>query len=322
MHYLITGGGGFIGSHLIDNLVARGDMVTVLDNFTTGTMANLSHHDSESSISVTNCSILDVNMVREKVAEVDRVIHLAAAVGVFNIVNFPIESMITNIRGTEVILEACLEFNRPLLLTSSSEIYGKNTSAKLSEDSDRIVGAPQKVRWSYSDSKAIDESMAIALHHQRGLEVRIVRLFNTVGPRQVGQYGMVVPRFVSAALKNEPLTIYGSGNQTRCFGHISDIVSGILLVEKCVAAIGKPVNIGSDQEISILDLAQLTIKLLASKSIITFHEYDDVYSLGFEDMERRVPDVNLIHSLVGWAPKLDISRIILDMAQHIRSKEL
>ena len=245
----MTGGAGFVGSHLVDRLLERGDLVTILDDFSTGRRENISHHKANSQLTVVEGSILDSNLVENLVRECDRVFHLAAAVGVFNTVQYPLESLTTNIKGSENVFDACIKFNKPVLITSSSEVYGKNTSDLLSEDSDRVVGAPQKIRWSYSDAKAIDESMVIALHQQRGLETRIVRLFNTVGPRQVGRYGMVVPRFVEAALKNEPLKIYGTGKQTRCFGHVADVVEAILRIDGTTEAIGKPVNIGVNQEI-------------------------------------------------------------------------
>jgi UDP-glucose 4-epimerase len=262
-------------------------------------------------------SILDISVVDKLISEVDRVFHLAAAVGVFNIVQHPLESLTTNIKGSENVFEFCLKHNKPVLITSSSEVYGKNTSDLLDENSDRIIGAPQKIRWSYSDAKAIDESMAIALHQQKGLETRIVRLFNTVGPRQVGRYGMVVPRFVEAALKNTPLTIYGTGKQTRCFGHVADVVDAILKLDKCPEAIGKPVNIGVNQEISIFNLAMKVIDRTKSQSDISYQSYDDAYAQGFEDMERRVPDNTLLRNLTGWKPSKTIENIIDDLAEFL-----
>ena len=228
-----------------------------------------------------------------------------------------VKSLKTNLQGTENVLEACLEYKKPVLIASSSEVYGKNSSDSLSEDSDRIIGPPQKIRWSYSDAKAIDESLAISLHREQGLEARIVRLFNTVGPRQVGRYGMVVPRFVEAALEGEDLTIYGSGEQTRCFGHVLDIVDAILKIENTPEAIACPVNIGVSEEISILNLASSVLRLLNSKSTVKFVPYEEVYSFGFEDMQRRVPDNALLKKLTGWQPKRGIEQIVLDIASHI-----
>ena len=317
MKFLLTGGAGFVGSHLLDHLVDRGDSVVVLDDFSTGRKENISCHSQNKAVEVIEGSILDAGLVDKLVRKSDRVFHLAAAVGVFNIVKYPLESLTTNIKGSENVFDACLKQNKPVLITSSSEVYGKNTSDQLSEDSDRVVGAPQKIRWSYSDAKAIDEAMAIALHQQKGLETRIVRLFNTVGPRQIGRYGMVVPRFVEAALKNEPLTIYGTGKQTRCFGHVADVVDAILKVDGCVEAIGKPINIGVNQEISILDLAKKVIERTGSKSVIEYQSYEDAYAQGFEDMERRVPDNSLLRKLTAWSPLKNIENIIDDLVAHL-----
>jgi len=317
LKFLLTGGAGFVGSHLLDQLVDRGDSVIVLDDFSTGRKENIAHHIQHKAVEVIEGSILDAYLVDQLVSKSDRVFHLAAAVGVFNIVKHPLEGLTTNIKGSENVFDACLKHNKPVLITSSSEVYGKNTSDLLSEDSDRVVGAPQKIRWSYSDAKAIDEAMAIALHQQKGLETRIVRLFNTVGPRQIGRYGMVVPRFVEAALKNEPLTIYGTGKQTRCFGHVSDVIDAILKVDSCIEAIGKPVNIGVNQEISILELAKKIIERTSSKSTIEHQSYEDAYAQGFEDMERRVPDNALLKQLTDWSPVKNIENIIDDLAAHL-----
>jgi UDP-glucose 4-epimerase len=318
LKFLLTGGAGFVGSHLLDQLVDRGDSVIVLDDFSTGRKENIAHHNQNKAVEVIEGSILDAGLVDKLVNKSDRVFHLAAAVGVFNIVKYPLESLTTNIKGSENVFDACLKHNKPVHITSSSEVYGKNTSDQLSEDSDRVVGAPQKIRWSYSDAKAIDEAMAIALHQQKGLETRIVRLFNTVGPRQVGRYGMVVPRFVEAALKNEPITIYGTGKQTRCFGHISDVVDAILKVDGCIEAIGKPINIGVNQEVSIFNLANLILKLTKSTSQITYVTYKDAYSLGFEDMERRVPNNQLLKQLTGWSERKNLDNIIQDLIISLR----
>ena len=317
MNFLLTGGAGFVGSHLLDQLVDRGDSVVVLDDFSTGRKENIAHHSQNKAVEVVEGSILDSDLVDRLVGKSDRVFHLAAAVGVFNIVKYPLESLTTNIKGSENVFEACLKHNKPVLITSSSEVYGKNTSDLLSEDSDRVVGAPQIIRWSYSDAKAIDEAMAIALHQQKGLETRIVRLFNTVGPRQIGRYGMVVPRFVEAALKNEPLTIYGTGKQTRCFGHISDVVDAILKVDGCFEAIGRPINIGVNQEISIYQLAVKVMSKTNSKSEIRFIPYDQAYERGFEDMERRVPDNTLLKSLTGWVETRNIDDVVDSLSKSM-----
>ena len=319
LKYLITGGAGFIGSHLVDLLIQEGHEVVVLDDFSTGSLKNLNQHSDSPLLKVVEGSILNVNDLKVAFAGVERVIHLAAAVGVFNIVQHPLKSLRTNITGSENVFDLALENRVPVLITSSSEVYGKNNSDSLSEDDDRIVGAPQKIRWSYSDAKAIDESMAIALNLQAGLETRIVRLFNTVGPRQVGRYGMVVPRFVSAALKGNPIEVFGTGKQTRCFGHVHDIVRAIVSVDRTEEAIGIPINLGVRREISILDLAQRVKELTGSSSEIVFRKYEDVYSTGFEDMERRVPNNSLVKKLTGWSESKNIDEIISDIAVYLKA---
>jgi UDP-glucose 4-epimerase len=316
--YLITGGAGFIGSHLSDALIQRGDQVTVLDNLTTGNKSNIAHLIPNSGFKLIEGSILDRDLVDQTVQSVDHVLHFAAAVGVFNIINKPLESLTTNLRGTENILEAASKYQREVLIASSSEIYGKNSGGPLNEESDRVIGSPLKSRWSYSEAKAIDESMAIFYHLERDLVVRIVRLFNTVGPRQVGHYGMVVPRFVAAALRNEPLTVYGSGEQSRCFCHISDAVAGILAIIDSKATIGDAFNVGNNIEITINDLARQIIETTGSQSEITTVEYESAYTAGFEDMHRRIPDITKIEKTVGWTPKLTLQDIILDVANHLR----
>jgi UDP-glucose 4-epimerase len=321
LKFLLTGGAGFVGSHLLDQLVDRGDSVIVLDDFSTGRKENIAHHSQSKAVEVVEGSILDAGLVDRLVGKSDRVFHLAAAVGVFNIVKYPLESLTTNIKGSENVFDACLKHTKPVLITSSSEVYGKNTSDLLSEDSDRVVGAPQKIRWSYSDAKAIDEAMAIALHQQKGLETRIVRLFNTVGPRQIGRYGMVVPRFVEAALKGEPLKVYGTGNQTRCFGHISDVVDAILRVDDCKAAIGKPINIGVNQEISIVGLAEKVLERTRSRSSILYQSYLESYNEGFEDMQRRVPDNTLLRQLTDWNPEKNLYNILDDLIEYIQGSK-
>ncbi len=317
MRYLVTGGAGFVGSHLVDRLILDGHSVTVLDDFSTGRRENLLQHANEKLLELVEGDILNADLVDDLTSKVDRVFHLAAAVGVFNILEHPLKSIRTNIEGSENVFNACLKHKRPIFITSSSEIYGKNSSDLLKEDSDRIIGAPQKIRWSYSDAKAIDEAIAISMHKQHGLETRIARLFNTVGPRQVGRYGMVVPRFISAALSNSPITVYGNGEQTRCFGHVLDIVDAIIKIENTAEAIACPVNIGVSEEISILNLASSVLRLLNSKSAVKFVPYEEVYSFGFEDMQRRVPDSTLLKKLTGWQPKRGIENIILDIASHI-----
>ena len=309
MRYLITGGAGFIGSHLSDALAARGDSVTILDNLSTG------KNQSVGTTEFFEGSIFDYRLMEDLISKTDFVFHLAAAVGVFNIVNSPLESLMTNIKGTEIILELCNKYNKPILVTSTSEVYGKNTSIPLNEESDRVLGSPLLSRWSYSEGKAVDESMAYFYYSEKKLPVRIVRLFNTVGPRQVGSYGMVVPRFVTAALKNQPLEVYGSGDQIRCFCHVSDAVKALLLVADSEKSIGQVFNIGNNQQISIIDLAKRVIEITGSKSEIVKVPYSQAYSEGFEDMQIRVPDISKINQFFGWAPRIELNQIVKDIAK-------
>jgi len=318
MRILITGGAGFVGSHLTDRLLTEGHSVIVLDNFETGSAVNLAHQKDNSQLTLTNGSVLDIPKLQKAVSESDYVFHLAAAVGVFNIVNNPLSSLLTNIRGTENVLEAAHEHGKEVFLTSSSEVYGKNTSDSLRESDDRILGSPVTLRWSYSEAKAIDESLAYAYWVEKKLPTRIVRFFNTVGPRQLGAYGMVVPRFVEFALKNEPITIYGNGNQTRCFGHILDVIDAVMAVAFAENTIGRVINIGNNFEISMNDLAKEIIRLTGSSSEIKYVAYEDAYGPGFEDMDRRVPNIDLIRDLVGWTPRRDLAAIIQDIAREMK----
>ena len=320
MKFLITGGAGFIGSHLTDRLVADGNHVTVLDNLSTGRKENLSAHLGGDKVEFIEGSILDLPLLDKLINESDYVFHLAAAVGVFNIVNHPLDSLKTNIRGTENVLESALNNSKPVFLTSSSEVYGKNTSDSLRESDDRITGTPVKLRWSYSEAKAIDESLAYAYWVEKQLETRIVRLFNTVGPRQLGAYGMVVPRFVQAALKNEPITVYGTGEQTRCLGHVYDAIDAMVRISLAPNTIGKVINVGNNFEISINNLAKKVIAQTNSKSEIVYVPYDQAYGEGFEDMERRVPNIELIKSLVDWTPTRDLSTMITDIANSLSAE--
>ena len=319
MRYLVTGGAGFIGSHICDALIQRGDSVVVLDDLSTGNKKNIELLISNPAFKLVKGSILDTSAVESAVKSVDHVLHFAAAVGVFTIVDKPLESLMTNIRGTENILEAAHMHGKEVLIASSSEVYGKNVGGALHEESDRIVGSPLKSRWSYSEAKAIDESMAYFFYQEKKLAVRLVRFFNTVGPRQVGHYGMVVPRFVSAALKNEPLTVYGTGSQSRCFCHVYDAVAGVLAVIDSNATLGEVFNIGNDEEITIENLAHEVIELTGSRSTIEKVLYEKAYAPGFEDMQRRVPDIGKIKRVVGWTPKLSLDSIISDIATHLKA---
>ena len=312
MRYLITGGAGFIGSHLAESLISRGDQVVIFDNLSTGSTNNLAGISKK--IKFEHGNILDNPAIDKLVAESDYVVHLAAALGVFNIVNKSLESLKTNLQGSEIVLEACNKYRKPVLIASTSEIYGKNDKVPLNEEDDRIIGHPLKSRWSYSEAKAVDESLAYFYYLENKLPVRIVRFFNTVGPRQVGHYGMVVPRFVSAALKNETLSVYGSGDQIRCFCHVTDAVKALLLVMDSDKAVGQVFNVGNNSQISIMELAKKVIEITGSKSTIEKIAYEQAYPEGFEDMQRRVPDISKIKQILGWEPKMSLEQIIKDIA--------
>jgi len=310
--YLITGGAGFIGSHLAKKLIDGGDQVVVFDNLSTGSSSNLS--EIKDKIEFQQGNILDKAAIDKLVSDSDYVVHLAAALGVFNIVNKPLESLRTNLQGSEVVLEACDKYRKPVLIASTSEIYGKNDKVPLNEEDDRLIGHPLKSRWSYSEAKAVDESLAYFYYLENKLPIRIVRFFNTVGPRQVGHYGMVVPRFVSAALKNEPLSVYGSGDQIRCFCHVDDAVRALLLVMGSEKAVGQVFNVGNNQQITIMELAKKVIELTGSSSTIEKIAYEKAYPEGFEDMQRRVPDISKIKQVLGWSPEINLDQIVKDIA--------
>jgi UDP-glucose 4-epimerase len=310
--YLITGGAGFIGSHLVEKLIARVDEVVVFDNLSTGSAINLS--GIKEKITFQEGNILNKAVIDKLISESDYVVHLAAALGVFNIVNKPLESLKTNLQGSEVVLEACDKYRKPVLIASTSEIYGKNDKVPLNEADDRIIGHPLKSRWSYSEAKAVDESLAYFYYLKNKLPIRIVRFFNTVGPRQVGHYGMVVPRFVSAALKNEPLSVYGSGEQIRCFCHVDDAVRALLLVMDSEKTVGEVFNVGNNKQISIMELAKKVIEITGSTSTIEKIAYEKAYPEGFEDMQRRVPDISKIKQVLGWTPEINLDQIIKDIS--------
>ena len=313
MRVFITGGAGFIGSHLCDALVARGDNVSILDNLSTGSKSNIAHLDGK--IKVSQGDIRDQALVESLVANSELVLHMAAALGVDNILANPIESISTNFYGSEVVLNAALKYDKRILIASTSEIYGKNTKQPLSETDDRMIGTPQKLRWTYSDAKALEEATAHFLFLTKQLRVTTIRIFNTVGPRQTGKYGMVIPRFVRAAIENKPLTVFGDGHQSRVFCHVSDSVKAILALSVNDETIGEVFNIGGKGEISILELAELIIKQTNSKSKIIFTDYEDAYATGFEETARRVPDISKLTNFTGWEPKLGLDVIIEDVSK-------
>jgi UDP-glucose 4-epimerase len=315
MRVLITGGAGFIGSHLADALIARGDQVVALDNFSTGSTANIKHITK--NFEIIDGDIRHTDLINETTKDVDLVLHMAAALGVKTILESPLESISTNITGSEVVLNAAARFKKRILIASTSEIYGKNPKQPLNESDDRVVGSPQKIRWSYSDAKAIEEAMAVALNQEKNLQVTTARLFNTVGPRQSGQYGMVVPRFVKAALNNEPINIYGDGTQSRVFCHVQDAIEALLGLVATDKTINEVYNVGGTGEITIKQLAETIIEQTNSKSTIEYIPYEKAYAPGFEDMQRRVPDISKINQELNWAPKKVLSQIIADVASHI-----
>ena len=312
MRVFITGGAGFIGSHLADHYVNAGHQVTILDNFSTGSKTNIAH--LEGKVTTVDGDIRNIELVESLTKDADLVLHMAAALGVNTILESPLESMSTNLTGSEVVLNAAAKFNKRIIIASTSEIYGKNPKQPLNETDDRVVGAPQKIRWTYSDAKAIEEAMAFALHQEKNLPVTTVRLFNTVGPRQTGRYGMVVPRFVHAALNNEPITIYGDGTQSRVFCHVADAVQAIAAIAHTDSTIGDVFNVGGTGEVTIKQLAEQVVTLTGSTSEITYTPYSDAYPAGFEDIQRRVPDISKIKSAIGWAPGKDLNQIISDIA--------
>jgi UDP-glucose 4-epimerase len=315
MRALITGGAGFIGSHLADALIARGDQVVALDNLSTGSTKNIVH--LKKNFEFIEGDIRDTNLVNDLVSKADVVFHLAAAVGVSLILESPMQSISTNIFGSENVLLAATNNKKRILIASTSEIYGKGVKQPLNELDDRVIGSPQKIRWSYSDAKAIDEAMAVSLHQEFDLQVTTARLFNTVGPRQSSRYGMVVPRFVGAALKNSPISVFGDGNQTRVFCHVFDVVEVLLQLVANDGAVNEVYNVGGVGEISMTNLAKKVLAVTKSNSDIEYIPYEKAYAPGFEDMQRRVPDINKIRKALNWSPQRDLTQIISDVASHI-----
>jgi UDP-glucose 4-epimerase len=317
-HFLITGGAGFIGSHLAERLLADGHRVTVIDDFSTGRASNIDPLRARPNFRAVRDSVESAETVNTLMSQVDAVFHLAAAVGVKLVAEEPVRTIRTTIHGTEVVLDAAARWGRPVLITSSSEVYGKGSRVPFAEEDDVVMGATRFSRWCYAYSKGIDEFLGLAYHRQFGLPVVLVRLFNTVGPRQVGMYGMVVPRFVEAAMEGKPLTVYGDGNQTRCFCHVSDVVDALVKLMQTPAAVGDVFNLGGTQEISINDLAKRVIELSGSKSVIRHEPYESVYGFAFDDLPRRVPRLDKIRVAIGFQPRFELDQIIRSVIDERR----
>ncbi len=320
MRIVVTGGAGFIGSHLCDALVASGHSVLALDDFSTGRHENIAQLEGHPLFSLVSADIGDEGMVRECVAGADRVFHLASAVGVRLIVEQPVRTIETIVHGTAVVMKACARYRKPVLVTSTSEVYGKSAKVPFSEDDDLVIGPSYRRRWGYACSKALDEFLAMAYWHHSRMPVTIVRLFNTVGPRQTGQYGMVLPRFVQQALKDEPLTVYGDGSQTRCFCHVKDVVGALIKLMELPSARGQIFNVGTREEVSIRELAERVIQLAGSRSTIKLVPFEEAYGADFEDMQRRVPDLSKIERAIGYAPRYTLDEIIRDMIEYYSAK--
>ncbi len=316
-HALVTGGAGFIGSHLVDALLAGGWCVTALDDLSTGSRRNVEHLVDERRFQLVEGSVLDPACLRALTAGADCVFHLAAAVGVKLIVGHPLQSMLTNIRGTETVLEAAQRRGVKVLLTSSSEIYGKSQDGPLKEDDDRLLGHPRKLRWSYSTAKAVDEVLAYAYHRDLGLPTIVIRLFNTVGPRQTGRYGMVLPRFVQQAVRGEPLTVYGDGRQTRVFTYVGDVVQALIRLMEAAAAVGGVFNVAGHREVSIEELARLVVERTGSRSPLTHVDCRDVYGEGFEESARRVADTSRLEAVTGYRCETGLEEMIDSVIAHL-----
>ena len=322
MRALITGGAGFIGSHLGEYLLSLGHSVTAIDILSTGQRENISHLSGRKDFHFVQDSITNRPRLTDLIAHCDVIFHLAAVVGVKLVVNSPLKTLETNVRGTEIILQVAQEQQKKVLLASSSEVYGKGIKIPFSEDDDRLLGPTSSSRWSYAASKALDEFMALAYHQEYGLPVVIFRLFNTVGPRQTGRYGMVIPRFVEQALNNEPITVYGNGEQTRCFCDVADVVRAITALATAPEAVGNIFNIGNNQEISIARLAQMVIDLTGSQSTIQYVSYEDAYGPGFQDMARRVPDIRKIKEAADWQPIYSLTEILERVIAYCKDNEV
>ncbi|MGH9947300.1 MAG: NAD-dependent epimerase/dehydratase family protein [Pyrinomonadaceae bacterium] len=318
MKILITGGAGFVGSHLADRLIKDGNEITVIDDLSTGRYSNVAHLEDKKGFRLIIDTVLNQPLMEELIRETDRVFHMASAVGVRLIMEQPVKTIETIFHGTDVILKFCSRYRKRVLIPSTSEVYGKGATIPFSENDDLLTGATDKHRWAYACAKTLDEFLALAHWKETRLPAVVVRLFNTVGPRQTGQYGMVVPRFVHAALKNEPISVHGDGTQQRCFGHVLDVVEGLVKLLETPECFGQVINLGNDQEISILGLAERAISLTGSKSEIKYVSYEEAYGDGFEDMRRRVPNLAKAKRLIGYQPTRSLDDIINDVAAENR----
>lgn len=320
MKILITGGAGFVGSHLADKLIGEGHEITVIDDLSTGRYQNVEHLEGNKNFRLIIDTVLNVKLMEELVRESDRVFHMASAVGVKLIMERPVQTIETIFRGTDIVLGFCSRYRKRVLIPSTSEVYGKGYSIPFREEDDLLTGSTDKHRWAYACAKTLDEFLALAHFKETRLPVAVVRLFNTVGPRQTGQYGMVVPRFVKAAIKGDPLSVHGNGEQARCFGHVLDVVEGLVKILETPECFGQVINLGNDQEVTIKELAEKAIEMTDSKSEIRFVSYEEVYGEGFEDMQRRVPSLEKASRLIGYQPTRMLEDIINDVAAQFREE--
>lgn len=320
MKILITGGAGFVGSHLADKLIGQGHEITVIDDLSTGRYSNVAHLEDTERFRLIIDTVLNEKLMEELIRETDRVYHMASAVGVKLIMEHPVRTIETIFRGTDVVLGFCSRYRKRVLIPSTSEVYGKGATVPFKEDDDLLTGATDKHRWAYACAKTLDEFLALAHYKETRLPVVVVRLFNTVGPRQTGQYGMVVPRFVQAAMKNEPIHVHGDGTQQRCFGHVHDVVDGLSKLLDKPECFGQVINLGNSEEVSIKQLADKAIALTGSRSEIQFIPYEEAYGEGFEDMRRRVPSLDKAKHLIGYKPTRSLDDIINDVADEYRNE--
>jgi UDP-glucose 4-epimerase len=318
MKILITGGAGFIGSHLADKLIAEGHEITVIDDLSTGRYQNIAHLEDRPDFRLIIDTVLNSSLMEELIRETDRVYHMASAVGVRLIMEQPVKTIETIFHGTDTVLKFCSRYRKRVLIPSTSEVYGKGISVPFNEDDDLLTGATDKHRWAYACAKTLDEFLALAHWKETQLSVVVTRLFNTVGPRQTGQYGMVVPRFITAAMANEPIEVHGDGTQSRCFGHVADVVEGLTRLIETPACFGQVVNLGNSEEVTINELANKAISLTGSSSVIKYKPYEEVYGQGFEDMKRRVPNLEKARRLIGYEPTRTLEHIINDVASEMR----